>query len=371
MMELYGDRTDYRVKKLLIVAEYLKLSKLTVISDTKAHEQLMCSMNNPELMTVPVLSLEGGIIFQSNAILRYLGKLNQSLNLYGPTFYDQSQIDQWIDFSWNELEVPLAVLLHEKTLSAQYPQEYAKTKAKATAEIQHVLEILNAALLDRVYLVGDNLTLADVAMVCPLYELFVNACPELKTTLAFQKFDQVFRYINTCSGQFPNAMSILTTQAPKSSSSTRKSQPQSKNDTATAAKTKKTKKTKTKSRSRSPVKKTPTTTRQNIIDPTSASSLEQTSAPVLALVDTQINETYRRGRIRVKELLANGLALVDQVITVKGWAKTLREAGAGKFAFLEINDGSCFTGVQVIITQGRLDSRSLKLCRVLICQRCR
>ena len=30
-------------------------------------------------------------------------------------------------------------------------------------------------------------------------------------------------------------------------------------------------------------------------------------------MDTQITETYRRGRIRVKELLAHGLALVDQV----------------------------------------------------------
>lgn len=60
---------------------------------------------------------------------------------------------------------------------------------------------------------------------------------------------------------------------------------------------------------------------------------------------------FRRNRVRVKELLARGLELEGEVVTVKGWAKTLREAGAGAFAFLEINDGSCFSGLQVVINR--------------------
>lgn len=60
---------------------------------------------------------------------------------------------------------------------------------------------------------------------------------------------------------------------------------------------------------------------------------------------------FDRKRIRVKEVFQKGLELEGQSITIKGWAKTLREAGGGKFAFLEINDGSCFTGIQVVITK--------------------
>lgn len=60
---------------------------------------------------------------------------------------------------------------------------------------------------------------------------------------------------------------------------------------------------------------------------------------------------FRRNRIRIKELFAGGLSLEGQTVTVKGWAKTLREAGAGAFAFLELNDGSTFTGLQVVITR--------------------
>ncbi|EGZ12987.1 hypothetical protein PHYSODRAFT_354926 [Phytophthora sojae] len=70
-------------------------------------------------------------------------------------------------------------------------------------------------------------------------------------------------------------------------------------------------------------------------------SAKPTTAPTL----------FRRNRIRVKELLGSGLELEGQMVTVKGWAKTLREAGAGAFAFLELNDGSCFAGVQCVINK--------------------
>lgn len=60
---------------------------------------------------------------------------------------------------------------------------------------------------------------------------------------------------------------------------------------------------------------------------------------------------FRRSRVRVKELLARGLELEGQTVTVKGWAKTLREAGAGALAFLELSDGSCFAGLQVVLTR--------------------
>ncbi len=38
---------------------------------------------------------------------------------------------------------------------------------------------------------------------------------------------------------------------------------------------------------------------------------------------------------------------VGKTIRVGGWVKTGREAGAGAFAFLEVNDGSCFQNIQV------------------------
>jgi aspartyl/asparaginyl-tRNA synthetase len=38
---------------------------------------------------------------------------------------------------------------------------------------------------------------------------------------------------------------------------------------------------------------------------------------------------------------------MGRTLRVGGWVKTGREAGAGAFAFLEVNDGSCFDSLQV------------------------
>ncbi len=41
------------------------------------------------------------------------------------------------------------------------------------------------------------------------------------------------------------------------------------------------------------------------------------------------------------------LLQVGKTMTFGGWVKTGREQGAGAFAFLELNDGSTFTNLQV------------------------
>ncbi len=45
-------------------------------------------------------------------------------------------------------------------------------------------------------------------------------------------------------------------------------------------------------------------------------------------------------------------AQVGKTLRVGGWVKTGREAGAGAFAFLEINDGSCFESIQARVVCG-------------------
>ncbi|WIA22001.1 hypothetical protein OEZ85_004355 [Tetradesmus obliquus] len=60
------------------------------------------------------------------------------------------------------------------------------------------------------------------------------------------------------------------------------------------------------------------------------------------------------GRTPVKTLLLaadGGKSLVGTTLRIGGWVKTGREAGAGAFAFLEINDGSCFDSLQVMVTK--------------------
>lgn len=43
--------------------------------------------------------------------------------------------------------------------------------------------------------------------------------------------------------------------------------------------------------------------------------------------------------------------LVGKTVTVCGWARTIRYGGKGSFGFLEVNDGSSFGSLQVVIDQ--------------------
>lgn len=75
--------------------------------------------------------------------------------------------------------------------------------------------------------------------------------------------------------------------------------------------------------------------------PTSASVLQ--GARKLDLAPAR----FRRKRVRVRELLAGGAALVGQKAVVKGWLRTARSASKGTILFLVVDDGSCSETIQV------------------------
>ncbi len=74
------------------------------------------------------------------------------------------------------------------------------------------------------------------------------------------------------------------------------------------------------------------------------------SRSLQALVDVELACRARRLHCRHSRwlLLARPPGMqVGKTIRIGGWVKTGREAGAGAFAFLEVNDGSCFQNIQV------------------------
>jgi len=54
--------------------------------------------------------------------------------------------------------------------------------------------------------------------------------------------------------------------------------------------------------------------------------------------------------VKIKDLYATPQAYAGEEITVCGWVKTTRDLKS--FAFIELNDGSCFKGVQIVLEEG-------------------
>ena len=53
-------------------------------------------------------------------------------------------------------------------------------------------------------------------------------------------------------------------------------------------------------------------------------------------------------RTEIKQLFVN-MPADGAVVTVEGWAKTVRDSK--NIGFIELNDGSCFKGVQIVFEQ--------------------
>jgi len=55
-------------------------------------------------------------------------------------------------------------------------------------------------------------------------------------------------------------------------------------------------------------------------------------------------------RVIIKSLLREGKPAIDREVVICGWAKTIRTQGGGRFAFVDLNDGSTLKGIQVVVT---------------------
>ena len=100
---LYAPAGSFRAFKALIAAEYNGIDVTVAEFDAETVKSLSPSGK------APILQTPSGVIFESNAIARYLGKIRRDTGLSGNGIYEEAAIDSWIDFAANELELPASV----------------------------------------------------------------------------------------------------------------------------------------------------------------------------------------------------------------------------------------------------------------------
>jgi len=164
-----ADNYKYRVWKVQIAAQYAGINVDVVDSSSKEFKGLST------LGKTPVLNTPNGPIFESNAILRYISRLRGDAGLYGDSFQEAALVDQWIDFSLNELEPSRHIWLFPVQGILQFN---GKAYGEARKEVADALAVLNSHLRHHTYLVGTHVTAADIAvasaLVEPYREIFDN-----------------------------------------------------------------------------------------------------------------------------------------------------------------------------------------------------
>jgi len=202
--KIYSYPNNPRVYKALIAARYnaveLEVPPFNFGVDNATPD---FKKKNP-LGKVPVLETpDGKYLWESNAIARYIARLDNRANLYGSSTYEAGLIDQWIDFSVSQIELPAAAWLYP---IFRIVENNPVATSNAKGEIRSVLQVLNEHLLSRTFLVGERITLADIVVSTALLQLFTTV---LDTGFR-HAFSSVVRWFTTLINQ-PHFHAVLGT----------------------------------------------------------------------------------------------------------------------------------------------------------------
>lgn len=188
---LYTFPENFRAYKALIAAQYsgakIKVASAApdfVFGETNKSDAFLKKF---PLGKVPAFAGKDGVnLFESNAIAYHVS----NAELHGKTPTDAVLVQQWIEFGDNEI-LPAALTWVFPCMGIMQFNKVNTDRAKE--DIKLALGVLNQHLLTRTFLVGERITLADIAVACNLLNLYQLVLdPEFR-----QPFQNVNRWFTT------------------------------------------------------------------------------------------------------------------------------------------------------------------------------
>lgn len=173
MLKVWGRRSSFNVQKVLWLIEELGL----------AHEHIPAGgafgvVDTPEFLAmnphgrVPVIDDDGVVVWESHSILRYLAARFGDARWWPTDPGARSMAERWMDWSQTALQPDFLMGVFwgfYRTPDAQ--RDWPAIRGKIAACAAH-FRLLDRMLEGRSYLLGDDLTLADIPAGTALYRYF-------------------------------------------------------------------------------------------------------------------------------------------------------------------------------------------------------
>ena len=170
-LQLYGRDSSYNVQKVLWLAQELALPLTPIQRGGKygGVDTAEFAAMNP-MQKVPVLCDQGQYVWESNTILRYLAGRYGDGHWNTADAYRRSEHERWMDWAQTKFEPAFVGVFwgYYRT------PELARDKPAITAAVnacEACLTSLDTQLENHAYLLGDQLSLADVCNGVFLYRL--------------------------------------------------------------------------------------------------------------------------------------------------------------------------------------------------------
>jgi len=196
---LYTYPGNYRAQKIQIAAAYsgagVKVSDNFEFGVTNTTDQFLAKF---PMGKVPAFEDSNGVcLTETNAIAHYVA----DETLRGTNPVDQALVMQYLEFADNEI-LPSACTWVYPTLG--FKQYNKQDTEKAQTQLKKCLALLNGFLETRTFLVGERITLADIALACDMLMLYAQVMdPKFR-----EPFGNVNRWFLTCINQ-PHFKAVL------------------------------------------------------------------------------------------------------------------------------------------------------------------
>lgn len=124
---------------------------------------------------VPVLIDQGRILYETHAICRYLDSHYNQSHLQPGDAWQRAQMDQWCGVIANYVDKSIVrnFLLEFRLPRGENGSVRNDVVAAAMPEILNIVKILEAQLADQPFLLGEQLTLADIMLMPSLHYLSI------------------------------------------------------------------------------------------------------------------------------------------------------------------------------------------------------
>ena len=185
MLKIWGRTSSVNVQKVMWTVAELGL----------AHERVDAGLhyggvNEPWYRAmnpngrVPVIDDDGFVLYESNAIVRYLAAKHGTGSLWQSDLKMRADGDRWMDWATSTVAPPMTPLFWGliRTAPEKRDPEAIESERRKTVD---VMKILDARLADRPYVAGDSFTMGDIPVGCFAYRWFAlpvehGAQPHLK-----------------------------------------------------------------------------------------------------------------------------------------------------------------------------------------------
>jgi len=172
MLKIWGRKNSVNVKKVLWCAEELALPYEQIDAGGafgKVSEPEYLSLNPNGL--VPTLEDNGFSVWESNTIVRYLAAKYGDASFYPHDIQRRANAEQWMDWVISSMAAPHRDIFWNLIRTPE-PDRDMVAVASGIERCSKLLAILDATLSDKLFLGGDALSVADIAVGPFIYNWF-------------------------------------------------------------------------------------------------------------------------------------------------------------------------------------------------------